>query len=122
MTDNIKKAELLNKQFKSVFTQEDTDHLPQITKPKFSCMPEIHVNVNGVQKLLSELNIHKATGPDEIPSRILKDYANEIAPALTVIFRKSLSRNCPGVGVKPTSRPFSKKVNVPKHLIIDLFH
>ena len=91
VTDNIKKAELLNKQFKSVFTQEDTDHLPQITKRKFPGMPEINVNVNGVQKLLSELNIHKATGPDDIPSRILKDYANEIAPALPVVFRKSLS-------------------------------
>ena len=48
-------------------------------------MPDIHVSVSGVEKLLSKLNIHKATGPDEIPSRILKEYASEIAPTLTLL-------------------------------------
>ena len=91
VTENIRKAGLLNKQFESVFTQENLDHFPTIDKTSFPCMPDIHVNASGVEKLLSKLNIHKATGPDEIPSRILKEYASEIAPTLTIIFNKSLA-------------------------------
>ena len=54
-------------------------------------MPNIHVDTSGVEKLLSKLNIHRATGPDEIPSRILKEYASEITPTLTIILNKSLA-------------------------------
>jgi hypothetical protein len=38
-------------------------------------MPEITVTANGTEKLLSKLDPSKATGPDEISSRILKQYA-----------------------------------------------
>jgi hypothetical protein len=34
-------------------------------------MDNIHITQNGVLKLLSNLNIHKAAGPDEIPTRLL---------------------------------------------------
>ena len=43
----------------------------------------------GIQKLLSNLNIHKATGPDLIPTRVLKEAANELAPVLAFIFNLS---------------------------------
>jgi hypothetical protein len=36
-------------------------------------------------KLLKDLKENKATGPDEIPGKILKLVADEITPALTVI-------------------------------------
>ena len=39
---------------------------------------------------LLALDSTKATGPDEIPSRLLKDTLWEIAPSLTQIFNKSL--------------------------------
>ncbi|XP_072048268.1 uncharacterized protein [Amphiura filiformis] len=91
VTDNIKKANLLNSQFESVFTQDDSSSLPTINSPKFPSMPDIHVDVHGVEKLLNQLNIHKAPGPDEIPSYILKVYASRIAPILTIIFNKSLT-------------------------------
>jgi hypothetical protein len=40
-------------------------------------------NTKGVFKLLKDLNPHKATGPDCIPSCILKIVADELAPILT---------------------------------------
>ena len=43
----------------------------------------------GVRKLLRKLNPHKASGPDLIPARILKDMADEISPLLTIIFQRS---------------------------------
>ena len=53
-------------------------------------MPSINITVNGVKKLLLKLNPYKATGPDQIKPRILRECANEIVPILTIIFNKSL--------------------------------
>ena len=89
VSDNAKKAEVLNSQFKSVFTDEDVDTLPNLGLG-YPSIPNIDITVNGIMKLLKGLNPNKATGPDDIPARILKICAPEIAPALTVIFRKSL--------------------------------
>ena len=54
-------------------------------------MPEIKVNKEGVTKLLHKLNPSKASGPDLIPARILKELAVEIAPFLTTIFQESFN-------------------------------
>lgn len=45
-------------------------------------MPDIEVSLEGVVKLLKELNPNKASGPDGIPAHILKLAAEEVAPAL----------------------------------------
>ena len=34
--------------------------------------------------------MHKATGPDEFPARLLHDFADHLAPIMTFIFQKSL--------------------------------
>ncbi len=44
----------------------------------------------GVRKLLSELNASKASGPDNIPCRVLKELADELAPVLTLLYTQSL--------------------------------
>ena len=53
-------------------------------------MAPIKVTNDGVLKLLQSLDIKKATGPDSLPARILREFATEIAPILTVIFQQSL--------------------------------
>ena len=45
-----------------------------------------------MQKRLEDLKINKASGPDDIPCRILKELAQELAPVLTAFFRQSLER------------------------------
>ena len=52
----------------------------------------ILVETNGVLELLLSLNIHKACGPDEIPSHLLKEACKEIAPSLSFIFQASLQQ------------------------------
>jgi hypothetical protein len=47
------KADILNCQFKSVFTKED--------------MSSIIVTISGVEKLLKNIKPYKGTGPDSIP-------------------------------------------------------
>ena len=48
----------------------------------------------GVKILLQGLKAHKASGPDNIPTRFLKEAANELAPALGLVFTASLTQGC----------------------------
>ena len=81
----------MNEHFKSVFTVEDLKDFPLINPSTYATMPDISISVFGVHKLLSDLNPFKATGPDAISARFLKETANEIAPMLTCLFNQSLA-------------------------------
>lgn len=54
-------------------------------------MNPITVTENGVLKLLQRTNPHKATGPDNIPARLIKELAPELTPAITFLFQTSLN-------------------------------
>jgi hypothetical protein len=83
------KADALNRQFESVFTREAPIDASTNLDQAYPSMPEINITVPGVEKLLKGLNEHKASGPDQIAPKILKELAETIAPALTTIFRRS---------------------------------
>ena len=84
------KAEILCEQYTSVFTKDD-GRVPVPTVPyNLPSMPHLTIDANGVQKLLTEVKINKANGPDLIPNTVLKECNRELAPILTDIFRKSL--------------------------------
>ena len=86
------KADILNRQFTSVFTAEGNAALPVLRDSTTPAIESIQVSCNGVAKLLRNLKIHKATGPDGIPARLLKETASELAPAVTLLFQVSLDR------------------------------
>ena len=65
-------------------------HVPESLRGKFPTMPEIEISDNGVAKLLSNLNIAKAAGPDAIKPIGLKELSHTIASAIAAIFKKSL--------------------------------
>ena len=54
-------------------------------------MPDIDIATSGIDALLSNLKIHKATGPDGISARVLKEMHSLIAPILKVIVDCCLS-------------------------------
>ena len=67
--DTKEKVEILNRQYFSVFTPENTDEeLPPLNS-NFQSMTEIKVTILGTEKLLKNLDPTKATGPDQIPAR-----------------------------------------------------
>ena len=84
------KAEALNKQFKSVFTNE-TDFTPNQQHPQYPFITPINITSPGVLKLLQGLNPTKASGPDNLSPRVLKELSLQIAEPLTILFQKSLS-------------------------------
>ena len=55
-------------------------------------MEEITADLVGVAKLLTKLNIHKASGPDGLTARVLKECSSEIASVLAYIFNTSLAQ------------------------------
>ena len=91
-SDPKNKAAILNDQFSSVFTEEDQSHMPPLNTPPGPDMHKFTIHTTGIEKLMKGLNPHKAQGPDNIPTRFLKDYATELAPCLTLIFSASLQQ------------------------------
>jgi hypothetical protein len=56
------KANILNQQFASVFTEEDMNNLPDLGISPTPEMNKITINTKGVHNLLQHLKPNKATG------------------------------------------------------------
>ena len=73
-----------------------SDHLPRLNKSHkvFAFNEELPdqyvINECTTFKSLESVKANKATGPDNIPAWVLRDYANVVAPPLTAMFNKSL--------------------------------
>ena len=63
--------------------------LPDLSNTHYQSIEDLVITQEGVIKQLQQLNVNKASGPDEIPVRILKDYADDLAPILNHIFTQS---------------------------------
>ena len=91
-TETIEKCNILNQHYETVFTIEDKS-LPNITGNNcIPTLPRIKVTTNGVVKQLESLDPSKASGPDCIPTRVLKECACETAPYLCFIYQQSLDQ------------------------------
>ena len=55
----------------------------------FESIPLLSIDACGVLSQLRQLNPNKAHGPDELSCQLLKLVAEELAPALTIIFHQS---------------------------------
>ena len=84
------KAETLNNQFCSIFTEEDLSNIPDTGRNSVPDLPSLNVTTPGVEKLLQNLKVNKASGPDNIPARVLKECSSTVAPILQKVFQKSL--------------------------------
>jgi hypothetical protein len=51
---------------------------------------DLLVTQHEVYHALSSINISKAVGPDNIPNKLLKDFAFELAPVIQDIYNQSL--------------------------------
>ena len=91
-TDTLDKANICNRQFQSAFTHESDDEIPFKGTSPLTPMNEITVDPNGVLKLLNNLKIHKASGPDGLSARVLKECSSEIAPILALIYNESFAQ------------------------------
>jgi hypothetical protein len=84
------KAEILNRQYQSVFSIEDPENIPEPEEPPQPKMSDIKVTEEGILHLLSGLKENKACGPDLLSPRILKAAAKPLSRCLHIIFNASL--------------------------------
>ena len=71
------KAQIQNDQYSGVFI--DLGSIPDLGESPYPGMTNIRVSVNGVLKMLKGLKVNKAIGPGMVPTRLLRDFADDIA-------------------------------------------
>ena len=85
------KAEALSNQYCSVFTDEDITDIPSMSGIAYPTISDINIDVEGVDNLLKNINVKKASGPDGVSSQILRDLSEELSPVIVKIFAQSLN-------------------------------
>ena len=119
MTTATEKAEALNKQFYTFFTEEGR-HVPTL---EFPDIDELYFSTFGISCILEKLPSNKVPGPDEIPVYILKLCNKEIAPVLQIIFTQSFKdQNLPCDWLMVNIVPIFKKGNRNLDLTTGLYH
>ena len=84
-------AELFKDYFTSiVFGSDYTTPTDSPSSPSDCTLSELTLFPHDVLASLLRLDTNKATGPDEIPPRILKECAHQIVPSLCLLFNQSL--------------------------------
>ena len=68
ITDSLSKAEILNSQFKSVFTPQSGNRFPQLPGTQFPKIKPLHISENGVFMLLDRIDVSKSLCTGELPT------------------------------------------------------
>ena len=90
-SDDKKLAEILNAQFGSVFSTDD-NVTPNIAGQQSPKITEIVFTSEGIKRLLRKINPKKASGPDNIPARLLHTCSEVIADGLVLLFTASFEQ------------------------------
>ena len=92
ISDDKGKAEALNDFFVSQSTiLDDGSQLPPFNYVTDARLDHIIINIQEVKEILLNLETNKATGPDTISNKILKECAESLCGPLTFIFQLSLN-------------------------------
>ena len=91
--ESIDKANVLNRYFSTVFTEENTDSLSTLDNSPYPRIDDLNITLSGIVSLLQDLDVHKACGPDGIFPRLLKETALNVAPMLTLLYQASLKQH-----------------------------
>ena len=88
--EDDEKADILLRQFSSVFTKEPSGDIPRIAQRCMSGINMAEITEERVRKKLAELNTKKSTGPDDIHAMILVELIDYISKPLTALFNLTL--------------------------------
>ena len=83
-------TDLFNPYFNSVFLKETEEICCPVSPLSNETISDITLEPCEVRVVLNNMNPNKASGPDKIPIRLLKECACSITPSLTYLFNKSL--------------------------------
>ena len=74
----------------SVFSRDKSQDLSEVSTQEENDIPLLSIGEEGVFKLLHNIKVDIAAGPDELLNRVLQECAAEITPMVTAISQKSL--------------------------------
>jgi Endonuclease-reverse transcriptase len=94
ITDDKVTANILNDYFASVFTVENIDNIP-VAEQVFiglesEYLSEISINEEIIFKKLSEINVNKSPGSDDLHPKLLFELRHQLVSPLTKLFKLSL--------------------------------
>ena len=108
---NIGIANMFNEYFASNFNTDYHSFSENRVQPYNDITIDvITLSEKEIVAVIKNLDTNKAQGPHNIPARLLKETATEIAPSLCAFFNKSLR-----VGVLPSDWKIANVVPVHKH-------
>jgi hypothetical protein len=107
--DKMVLANTINEFFKNV-----SSHLSPLSTPNYPCnydVPDEYIiTVDSVEERLRKINVTKAAGPDDIPSWLLKDLYQELAPPVCSIWNSSFRNSyVPHIWKSANTCPLPKK-------------
>ena len=92
ISDPTSKASVFNRFFSSIFAPWNKDHIPHCPSTEDDSLRHIELDETDIKTAIKNLDPTKAPGPDGIPTRVLKDCADELIPNLTKLFNTSLTQ------------------------------
>ena len=92
VTDDLQKAELLNRTFASKFSDTTVTELPPTPAYQLDPLLSFHVGEGAVLHVLRSLSPHKACGPDNLSARVIRECAVELSVPITKICKLSLDQ------------------------------
>ena len=92
--DDKEKANILQKQFISVFTKEPNAEVPVLDKKTELNLPNINITEEMVQNEILKLNVNKSCGPDEMHPQILIELVDLVSKPLALLLNKTMDEGC----------------------------
>ena len=93
-TENSEKAEILQHQFSSVFTNEPEGDLPYFQPRCNKTIDQITITEADVRKEIKNLDKNKSPGPDGIHPRLLKELVDLVYKSIASIMNMSMTNGC----------------------------
>jgi hypothetical protein len=91
ISSNEGMAEELNKFLASVFSREGPEPVPEADQMEFGTRLESStITEKKIKEKIRNLRPNSAAGPDRIGPNLLQNIQEEVAPALRIIFRRSM--------------------------------
>ena len=107
-------SNILQDQYKTAFSHPDSGdkNQPQQDTSDVPDFADVIFTEEDVLKAINELGINSAPGPDKIPAKLIKECKDQLAPALVILWRRSLDSGLiPESLLSQTIIPIFKKEN-----------
>ena len=92
--DDKKKANILQKQFVSVFSKEPSAEVPVLDKKTEVNLPNINITKEMVWNETLKLNVNKSGGPVEMHPQILIELVDLVSKPLALLLNKTMDEGC----------------------------